>query len=337
MPFAVADDKAEPTMSVRVLDSETVLANLSMAACIDLMAATQAAISRGEIELPLRSMLQVADGSGYFGVMPGEIGDADVFGAKLVTLFPANPERDIPAVQGHILLFDRANGTPIALVEAASVTAIRTAAASAAATRVLAREDASTLALLGCGVLAGTHLDAMLAVRPVREVRIWGRNPDKATEFAQRHAGKGDLKLRAVADAAEAVAGADLVCTVTGSYTPILQGEWLSPGVHINLVGAHNPATREADGKVLERGRVYTEITEFALAEAGDLLLAIEEGHFARADIVGEIGQAIDGTVPGRGSASEITVYKSLGNTAQDLAAAHFVYTRVAGNSSTAD
>ncbi len=324
-------------MSTLVLDSETVFATLNMPACIDLMAATQVAISRGEIELPLRSMLQVADGGGYFGVMPGEIGSAGVFGAKLVTLFPANPDRGIPAVQGHILLFDRADGAPLALVEASSVTALRTAAASAAATRVLAREDAATLAVLGCGVLAETHLEAMLAVRPVRDVRIWGRNIDKATAFAQSHADEDGAVVRAVADAAEAVAGADLVCTVTGSHTPILEGDWLSPGAHVNLVGAHNPATREADGRVLERGRVYTEITEFALAEAGDLLLAIEEGHFARTDIVGEIGQAIDGQVPGRLSESEITVYKSLGNTAQDLTAAHYVYSQVTGNPAAKD
>lgn len=317
-------------MSIPVLDSDTVFRSLSMPACIDLMAATQAAVSRSEIELPLRSMLAVADGAGYFGVMPGEIGADEVFGAKLVTLFPDNPSRGIPTVQGYILLFNGADGTPLALVEAASVTALRTAAASAAATRVLAREDASTLAVLGCGVLAATHLEAMLAIRPVRDVRIWGRDLEKATAFAERHANPGGARVKAVAVAAEAVADAHLVCTVTGSHTPILQGDWLAPGSHVNLVGAHNPATREADGVVLERGRVYTEITEFALAEAGDLLLAVEEGHFALDDIVGEIGQVIDGSVPGRTDDSEITVYKSLGNTAQDLAAARAVYSRAA-------
>ncbi|MCY4563850.1 MAG: ornithine cyclodeaminase family protein [Gammaproteobacteria bacterium] len=316
-------------MNAPFLDSETVFRNLDMPGCIDLMAATQAAISRGDIELPLRSMLPIADGAGHFGVMPGEIGASGVFGAKLVTLFPENPARGIPNVQGYILLFNQTDGTPLALVEASSVTALRTAAASGAATRLLAREDASVLAVLGCGVLAATHLEAMLAARPVRDVRIWGRNFEKATAFAERHPDQGGARVRAVADAAEAVADADLVCTVTGSHTPILEGGWLSPGAHVNLVGAHSPATREADGVVLGRGRVYTEITEFALAEAGDLLLAIEEGLFARSDIVGEIGQAIDGGIPGRTSNNEITVYKSLGNIAQDLAAAHFIYTRV--------
>ena len=318
----------EPPVHIPILDRDTVLQTLSMPTCIDLMATTQAAISRGDIELPLRSMLSVSEGAGYFGVMPGEIAADEVFGAKLVTLFPDNPSRGIPTVQGYILLFDRADGSPLALVEAASVTALRTAAASGATTRALAREDASTLAILGCGVLAETHLDAMLAVRPVREVRIWGRDLDKATAFAERHANQGGARVQAVADAAEAVADAHLVCTVTGSHTPILQGAWLSPGAHVNLVGAHNPATREADGVVLARGRVYTEITEFALAEAGDLLLAVEEGHFALDAIVGEIGEVIDGRVPGRTDDSEITVYKSLGNTAQDLAAAYAVYRR---------
>ena len=322
----------EPPVNVRVLDSETVFRTLGMPACIDLMAGTQAAISRGDIQLPLRSLLPVTEGAGYFGVMPGEIGASEVFGAKLISLFPANPARGIPAVQGYILLFNRTDGTPLALVEAGSVTAVRTAAASAAATRLLARQDASALAVLGCGALAETHLEAMLAVRPVGDVRIWGRNLERATVFAERHADQGGARVRAVADAADAVAGAQLICTVTGSYTPILQGEWLSPGAHVNLVGAHDPATREADGMVLERGRVYTEITEFALAEAGDLLLAIEEGHFTRSDIVGEIGRAIDGKIPGRSSESEITVYKNLGNTAQDLAAAHYVYTQVIHN-----
>ena len=318
----------EQPVNVPVLDSECVYRSLDMSACIDLMAATQAAVSRGDIRLPPRSVLQVADSTGYFFVMPGEIGANEVLGAKLVTLFPENPYRGVPTVQGYILLFDSTDGTPLALVDAASVTALRTAAASGAATRLLARKDASALAVLGCGVLAETHLKAMLAVRPMRDVRIWGRNPDKATAFAERHAGRGGARVQAVADAADAVADAHLVCTVTGSPTPILQGEWLSPGAHVNLVGAHNPATREADGVVLERGRVYTEITEFALAEAGDILLAIEEGHFTQTGIIGEIGAAIDGAVPGRTDENDITVYKSLGNTAQDLAAAHYVYSR---------
>ena len=321
-------------MNAPFIDRQTVIDNLTMPACIDLMAATQAAISRGEIQLPLRAMLPVGEGSAVFIVMPGKIGKARIFGAKLVSLFPDNPARGMPAVQGHIALFDGENGAPLALVEAASVTALRTAAASGAATRLLARHNASTLALLGCGVQAETHLEAMLAVRPVCEVRVWGRSLEKAEVFAARHAGMGGARVAAVRDARQAVAGADLICTVTGSHTPILKGEWIDPGAHLNLVGAHNPATREVDGAALSRGRVFTEITEFALAEAGDLLLAIEEGHLAEADIAGEIGEAIDGKIPGRLREDDITIYKNQGNTAQDLAAAHYVYTRVRADAS---
>ncbi len=316
-------------MNAPFIDGQTVIDNLTMPACIDLMAATQAAISRGEIRLPLRAMLPVGEGSAVFIVMPGKIGKTRIFGAKLVSLFPDNPARGMPAVQGHVALFDGENGSPLALVEAASITAVRTAAASGAATRLLARHNASTLALLGCGVQAETHLEAMLAVRPVREVRVWGRSLEKAEAFAARHAGMGGARVAAVGGARQAVAGADLICTVTGSRTPILKGEWVDSGAHLNLVGAHNPATREVDGTAMSRGRVFTEITEFALAEAGDLLLAIEEGHLAEADIAGEIGEAIDGKIPGRSREDDITIYKNQGNTAQDLAAAHYVYTRV--------
>ena len=316
-------------MNAPFIDGQTVIDNLTMPACIDLMAATQAAISRGEIRLPLRAMLPVGEGSAVFIVMPGKIGKTRIFGAKLVSLFPDNPARGMPAVQGHVALFDGENGSPLALVEAASITAVRTAAASGAATRLLARHNASTLALLGCGVQAETHLEAMLAVRPVREVRVWGRSLEKAEAFAARHAGMGGARVAAVGGARQAVAGADLICTVTGSRTPILKGEWVDSGAHLNLVGAHNPATREVDGAAMSRGRVFTEITEFALAEAGDLLLAIEEGHLAEADIAGEIGEAIDGKIPGRSREDDITIYKNQGNTAQDLAAAHYVYTRV--------
>lgn len=316
-------------MNIEFIDHDTVMQTLTMPACIDLMASTQAAISRGAFELPLRLQFPVCAGSGHFLAMPGMLGPAGVFGAKLVSLLPQNPTRGLPAVQGQIVLFDGCDGTPLALVEAASITALRTAAASGAATRLLARPDAATVAILGCGVLAGTHLEAMLAVRAVREVRVWGRDPDKARAFAARHAGHGEAEITAVAEAAEAVAGADIVCTVTGSPTPVLRGRWLARGAHVNLVGSHSPTTREADGAVLARGRIFTEVTAFALTEAGDLLMAIDEGSVSEADIVGEIGAAIDGKIPGRLSQDDITVYKNLGNTAQDLAAAHYVHARV--------
>ena len=318
---------------MQIIDAETVARTLSMAACMDLMAATQAAISRGEARLPQRLMLPVGGGRGHFGAMPGELPQSALFGAKLVGLFPGNPAQGRPAVQGQILLFDNQDGTPLALVEAASVTAIRTAAASGAATRALAREDAHVLALLGCGAQAETHLQAMLEARPVDEVRVWGRNLNKAQAFAARQGARCGIPIQALPGAREAVAGADLICTVTGASEPILQGEWLSLGAHLNLVGAHSPTTREADAEAIGRARVFTEVTEFALAEAGDLLLAMQEGKFSKEGIVGEIGAVLEGRVAGRLGRDDITLYKNLGNTAQDLAAAHYVCSQVRGGS----
>ena len=308
--------------NVPYFDADTVRRVLRMDACIDLMADTQAAISRGEITPPLRSFVPVAGGKAGMGIMPGDSPSA--FGAKLVSLYAGNPARGLPMIQGCILLFDRESGAPAALVEGASVTGIRTAAASGAATRALAREDASVLALLGYGVQAETHLEAMRCVRPVREVRVWGPSMGKAGRFAAAHT-DDDVTVSAVETAREAVSGADLVCAVSAAGEPIIEGRRLAQGCHVNLVGSHSPRTREADGETMGRARVFTEITDFAMKEAGDILLAIEEGFLTRGDIAGEIGAVIDGALEGRRSEDEITLYKSLGNVAQDLAAAHHV------------
>ncbi len=304
------------------IDAPTVRRLLEMSTCIDLMADTQAAISRGEIKLQLRSFIPIADGKGGLGLMPGEIPSA--FGAKLISLFPGNPQRELPVIQGCILLFDPPTGTPAALVEGSSITAIRTAAASGAATRALARDDASVLALLGYGVQAETHLEAMCCVRPIREVRVWGPSLEKARRFASDHSGDG-LDVTAVETACEAVTGADIVCAVSAAKEPILEGRWLSGGCHLNLVGSHAPTTREADGETMARARVFTEITSFAMQEAGDILLAIKEGLLLEDNLCGEIGAVIDGSIEGRRNEDEITLYENLGNVAQDLAAAHYV------------
>ena len=306
------------------IDAPTVRRVLGMDACINLMADTQSAISRGEITLPLRSFVPVAGGKGVLGLMPGEI--PSTFGAKLISLYPANPSRDLPAIQGCIVLFDRDTGTPAAVIDGGSITAIRTAAASGAATRELARPESRVLALLGYGVQAETHLEAMCCVRPVREVRVWGPSIEKARHFAGRHAG-GQLTVVAVDTAREALRGADIVCAVSSATDePVVEGPWLAPGSHVNLVGSHTATTREADGETLRRARVFTEITSFAMQEAGDILLAMEEGMISADDLCGEIGALLDGRIDGRRDKNEITLYESLGNTAQDLAAANFVY-----------
>ncbi len=315
--------------AVSVYDAAAVRSGLPMATCIDLLTDLHAAISRGEIELPLRSSLPLPfepSGSNTLLVMPGALPDPAVFGAKLLSIYPGNgnPQSAVPVIQGYILLFDGSNGAPLALVDAASLTAIRTAAASGAATRALANPQAHSLALLGYGVQAASHLEAMCAVRPIRAVRVWGPDPEKAEAFAVRHNSEA-VRIQAVASAEKAVDGADVVCAVTASTDPILEGGWLAPGCHLNLVGAHTPTTREADGATLARARVFTEITGFALAEAGDLLLAIREGVFDQTAIAGEIGSVFAGELQGRQRDDQITLYKNLGNVAQDLVAAYHV------------
>ena len=312
-------------MTLRILDGEYVEEHLSMPVCIDLMADVQAAISCGRVTLPLRAINSVADGEGFFGLMPGELEAANIFGAKIVSLFPNNPaQQNLPAIQGYVLLFDRSNGSPVALIDAATVTAIRTAAASGAATRVLANETASSVALLGYGVQAHTHLEAMRAIRDIQEAYVWGPSLEKATAFAESKT-NGELQVHAVASATEAVRKADIVCAVSNAHDPIVLGRELQSGSHVNLVGAHSPTTREADVEVFTRSRVFTEVTEFALAEAGDLIIPIHAGEYAAEELAGEIGAALNGDIEGRQSAEQITVYKSLGNTAQDLAAANYL------------
>lgn len=309
-------------MTLHILSGETVRTCVSMEACIDLMAATMISISRGQTSIPLRSSVALSDPRNAFVVMPGAISRPAAFGAKLISFFPGN--RNLPAAQGLIVLFDGTSGRPEAIVDAASVTALRTGAASGAATRVLAREDAKTLALLGYGVQAEYHLEAMRAVRPIERVLVWGRSLEKSAAFIDRVGTRVNVELRAVPDARTAVEQADIVCTVTSSPTPVVQGEWLKPGAHLNLVGAYTPATREADTEAIRRSRLFVEIEEFALREAGELLIPIEAGELRKDHIAGEIADVLMGSVPGRTHDDEITAYKSLGNTAQDLATACF-------------
>lgn len=311
-------------MPLLFIDGVTVAQCLPMPACVDLMESTMIAVARGEVTMPQRSFVPLESRGSLFGIMPGA--DRSTFGAKLISIFPENPGAGRPAIQGAILLFEPQHGSPIALIDAASVTAIRTAAASGMATRALACADASVLAILGCGVQARTHLEAMLAVRPVREVRVWGRAAAKAEAFIQASGLGSRVRIRTASTAEDAVVGADLVCAVTGTSEPVLKGAWLERGAHVNLVGAHSPDTREADTEAVLRSRFFAEIGEFALKEAGDILIPISEGALGRAHILGDIGQVLCSEVAGRLTDDDITMYKSLGNVAQDLAAARAVY-----------
>jgi len=311
---------------MRQISSDEVYALLPMADCIDVVEAAMIGVSNGEATLPLRSIMPLGGGNAM-GIMPGGLADPHIHGIKLVSLYPDNPKHGLSSHQGVILLFDSRNGTAIAAVDGASVTAQRTAAASAAATRALSRPGSRVLAILGAGEQADHHLQAHLCVRPFDEVRVWTRTAANAQAFADRH-GASIASLRAVATAEEAVSGADVIVTATASPTAILKGEWLVPGQHINLVGASVASVREIDDAGVARGRYFVDTLAGARVQAGEYIDALKAGAITEGHILGEIGKVYEGSLAGRLGDSDITIYKSLGVAAQDLATAYEIFRR---------
>lgn len=306
--------------SVLVLSHADVHRLLPMPACIEVMADVLRATARGGAVLPLRSSVWMPDRRGMVGLMPGFLDAPASLGLKVVSIFPGNHGTAHDSHQGVVLLFDTQHGAPLAILDASSITAIRTAAVSGVATRALANPGAGDLAILGAGVQAATHLAAMRAVRTIRRVRVWSRNRAHAEAFAAAHG------VEAAATARDAVAGADLICTTTAAREPILEGAWLAAGAHVNAVGACFATARELDTAAVARARLIVDRRESALAESGDFLLARAEGAITDDHIVGELGELLLGTRTGRRTADEVTVFDSLGIAVEDLAAAHHVY-----------
>jgi len=255
-----------------------------------------------------------------FGVMPGAMGDKDVFGAKVLSVFPKNFEVGRPSHQGVVLLFDPVTGELSCVAEARTITGIRTAAASAVATDALARPEARSLALLGYGEQAETHLAAIAKVRALETVTVWGRSAERARAFAERFQGQVSAPIRVAATAQDAVAEADIICTVTASAEPILKGAWVRAGTHVNLVGSSFPGPAEVDNDLVVRSRFIADYREGILKQGAEFLHAKAAGLVDDDHVVGEIGQVLSGAVPGRQSADQVTVYKSIGHIVQDLA-----------------
>jgi thiomorpholine-carboxylate dehydrogenase len=278
---------------------------LRMTDLVPLMARTLADLAAGRIVQPLRTVVPITDRQGFFLVMPAYAG---LLGAKLVTWYPDN--RDVPTHHAVIQLFRPDTGEPLATMDGRLITEMRTGAVSAVATDRLARPDASVLAILGSGAQARSHLEALRLVRSFGHVRVW--SPRRAAAFAAQ------FGVDQAASAEDAVRGADVVVVATLSRTPVLRGAWLSPGTHVNAVGAARPDWRELDDEVLARGRVFVESREAAARESGDVA--------ASRGIVAEIGEVVAGSAAGRASATEITVFKSVGVAVEDVAAASLVY-----------
>jgi len=315
-------------MRVLFANEADVTRMLPMEGCVALMRDALACLSRGDVVQPLRTPLWLPDRSGLLGLMPGYLGEPRSFGLKVVSVMPGNHGTPYDSHQGVVMLFGVTHGEPLAILDATAITAIRTAAASAAATAVLAREDAGDLALIGSGTQAGSHLAAMRAVRPLRRVRVWSRNRASAERFARSQAEGAGVAIEVAATGEDAVRGADLVCTTTASKEPVLQGAWLSPGAHVNAVGACFATHRELDGEAVRRARFFTDCRESCLKESGDFLIARDEGAVPNGHLLGELGQVFDGTLRGRVAPDDITVFESLGVAVEDLAAAHAIHRR---------
>lgn len=305
-----------------VISAAEVEALLPMPVAIEAMRSAMIQVSKRQVVLPLRQFMPIPDAPGKLGLMPGYIAEPPLFGVKTVAKYVHPPGSPHGSHVGIVQLFDANTGLLLAIIEGGSLTAIRTAAASALATDALARPDATRLAILGTGEQARRHVAAIMAVRDITHVSVWGRSAAHAIAFAAEI----DLPVTAAATVASAVADADIVCTTTPAVDPILFGAMLRPGTHVNLVGSAIPTTAEADNDLVARSEFYVDYREAALAQAGELRNAIAAGAVGPAHIRGEIGELLLGQVPGRSSADAITVYKSLGVTAQDLTAADVVF-----------
>lgn len=312
-------------MEIRVLRGPEIRRLLPMGECVDLMFRTMIAVSQGRVVLPLRSILVMPGDRGMMGNMPGYLADPECFGVKLVSLIPRNQPPHYSSHLGLVLLFEAQHGRPVALMDAAEITAIRTAAASGLATRLLARTDAGDLALLGAGEQARSHLAAMLHVRPLRRIRVWARDPDKARAFAEAEGARHAIAVETAPTVREAVAGADLICTLTKAREPILMGEWVSAGAHLNVVGSSVATAAEIDTATVVKSRFFVDCRDSTVHEGAEYLRALAAHAITDSHIVGEIGEVAAGTLTGRTSAQEVTLYKSLGIAPQDLASAHHV------------
>jgi ornithine cyclodeaminase/alanine dehydrogenase-like protein (mu-crystallin family) len=310
-----------------VIGHDDVKRLLPMQECIELMASVLADLARGAVWQPLRFVVRPPDEPSLMGLMPAHrSGPTASYGLKAVCIFPGNAARGLDLHQGGVLLFDGETGALRALVDASAVTATRTAAVSAVATRALAREDARQLAILGAGVQARAHLEAMAAIRPFERSRVWSRTAEHAAAFAAE--ARAPFPVEAVESAEEALRDADVVVTATSSVEPIVERAWLAPGAHVNAVGSSIPTARELDADTMSAAALFADARESMVNEGGDYLFAVREAGIGPEHIRAELGEVLIGSAEGRRADDEVTVFKSLGLAAEDLAAAEHVYAR---------
>jgi ornithine cyclodeaminase len=314
-------------MTISFYDAAQVEELLDYPGCIDAVRRAMIALSSGERPQPLRQIFTVGDNQ-MFGTMPGELAALSTFGAKLVSVF-ADPERPgCTRHQGVVVAYDGKTGAVSCIADAEPITRIRTGCASAVATDALARKDAEVLAIFGTGVQADAHLRALPLVRDFREILLWGRSPEKTRRFAEQMSEELGRAITPVPDARDAASRADVICTVSSSAEPIVLGEWVKPGTHVNLVGSSYVGPVEVDSALVAKARYIADYRPGVLAQAAELAVARDAGLIDDSHVVGEIGEVLAGRIPGRENDEQVTIYKSLGHVAQDLASAAYLQTR---------
>jgi len=314
------------------INKEKIASLLPMEECIEVMEKMFRSLTAGECLQPLRNIMRLPDGSGVLGMMPGHAGKLGVIGIKVISVFHANKEAGFPSHQGIVMLFDAKNGQPLMLFDALEITAIRTAAASAVATKLLSRENSATLAIIGSGEQAQRHIEAMLLVRNIKHINLWSRNENNAKHLVNELSAEYNIPIHIKKNVQQAVEHADIICTVTASKEPVVMGDWIAAGTHINAVGSSTAAARELDTAAIVKSKLFTDRYESLFNEAGDFLIPKKEGAVTDEHVKGEIGEVLSGTKKGRENDKEITVFKSLGIAAEDIFSAYHVYGKINAN-----
>jgi ornithine cyclodeaminase/alanine dehydrogenase-like protein (mu-crystallin family) len=308
--------------SLRFLSAAEVRRALPMKDAVAAMKSAFRELSENRVIVPLRAHVPMPEHQGGVLVMPVYSPDTTRFGLKVISLFENNPACDLPYIQGLVMVFDTVTGTPLAIMDGTSLTAIRSGAASGAATDLLARDDAHTAAIFGAGPQGRTQLEAVCAVRPIREARVYDLDPERAALFARETSAQHGIPVTAAASPAEALAGAEVVCTATRSATPVFADHELAAGAHVNAIGSYKPHLREIPPETVMRAHVVVDQVAAAWEEAGDLILPLQAGQIHRDHVRAELGAIVAGTKPGRPQPEAITFFKSVGIAIQDLAAA---------------
>ncbi len=311
------------------INKETIASLLPMHECISVMEQTFRSLASGNCIQPLRPNMPLPDKTGLLAIMPAYAGDIDVMGIKAISVFPQNKEFGFSSHQGMVLLFETKNGKLLCMADADEITAIRTPAASAVATNLLARKEAETLSIIGSGLQAERHIEAMMLIRKIKKITIWSRNETNSKVLAEEVSANYKIDINIAKNPEEAVRDMDIICTVTSSADPLVKGEWVSKGTHINAVGSSTPVARELDTVAILKSKLFTDCYESLFKEAGDFIIPKNEGAIDDSHVKGEIGELLLGKKEGRTNDNDITVFKSLGLAVEDIFSVNYIYQKL--------